>query len=104
MTEGAGRGGFVVSASHPALPGHFPGQPVVPGVVLLEETLALIGGKAAWCGPVHLERVRFTVPVPPEQDVVVSWRSSSPGKFDFVGHVAGREAFRGRIVMPGPGQ
>jgi 3-hydroxyacyl-[acyl-carrier-protein] dehydratase len=27
---------FCVSEEHPCLPGHFPGQPLVPGVMLLE--------------------------------------------------------------------
>ena len=28
---------FRVEADHPALEGHFPGRPIVPGVVLLDE-------------------------------------------------------------------
>ena len=33
-------GSFTIPADHPTLPGHFPGRPVVPGVVLLDEVMA----------------------------------------------------------------
>ncbi len=40
---------FTVPADHPSLPGHFPGRPIVPGVVLLDEALACLplGPRAA---------------------------------------------------------
>ena len=33
---------FETPADHPRLPGHFPGQPIVPGVVVLDHVLAAI--------------------------------------------------------------
>ena len=37
-----------VASDHPALAGHFPGQPIVPGVLLLDEVLHAIDAAAAW--------------------------------------------------------
>jgi 3-hydroxymyristoyl/3-hydroxydecanoyl-(acyl carrier protein) dehydratase len=33
-----------IPADHPAFAGHFPGNPIVPGVVLLDETLYSVAG------------------------------------------------------------
>jgi len=59
-------------ADHPCLPGHFPGQPIVPGVVLLSEVARLarqafaLGDKAlSW------QRIKFLAPVEPNQVVTV---------------------------------
>ncbi len=56
-----------IARDHPALPGHFPGQPVVPGVVLLDWVAAALG---RWRGQriVALAQVKFLRPLLPEQD------------------------------------
>ena len=36
------RAPLCVAPTHPSLPGHFPGQPVVPGVVILDAVQAAI--------------------------------------------------------------
>jgi 3-hydroxymyristoyl/3-hydroxydecanoyl-(acyl carrier protein) dehydratase len=59
-----------IPADHPALPGHFPGHPIVPGVVLLElvqrQARVLAGFRD---GPTTWRRVKFLQPVSPEQPI-----------------------------------
>jgi len=56
-----------VAAAHPALPGHFPGHPVVPGVVLLDHVAAAL---ERWRGQsiAGLAQVKFLRPLLPDQD------------------------------------
>jgi len=56
---------FAVPHDHPSLPGHFPGRPVVPGVVVLERVVEAI---EATHGPLHalrLPQVKFVQPLLP---------------------------------------
>ncbi|MGH8530466.1 MAG: hypothetical protein ACRETN_11620 [Nevskiales bacterium] len=59
--------GCVIGAEHPSLPGHFPGRPVVPGVVLLDTVRAAAEeayGAQALAG---LPQVKFLHPLLPQQ-------------------------------------
>lgn len=71
-----------IPADHPAFAGHFPGDPLLPGVVLLacaQEVLLA----TAQCGPwiaagAVLHAVKFLAPVRPGADLEVRW-SAVPG-------------------------
>jgi 3-hydroxyacyl-[acyl-carrier-protein] dehydratase len=56
---------FVIDADHPALPGHFPGHPVVPGVVVLDRVLAAIEATHGPLGALRLPQVKFVQPLLP---------------------------------------
>ncbi|MGH8121618.1 MAG: hydroxymyristoyl-ACP dehydratase [Rudaea sp.] len=58
---------FRIGSDHPALPGHFPGRPVVPGVVLLDRVAAAL---ERWRGQriATLPQVKFLLPLLPEED------------------------------------
>jgi 3-hydroxyacyl-[acyl-carrier-protein] dehydratase len=58
---------FCIGADHPALPGHFPGQPVVPGVVLLDRVAAAI---ADWKSAriIGMPQVKFLQALLPDEE------------------------------------
>ena len=67
----------VISPDHPALPGHFPGHPVVPGVLVLDEVvetlrehygqaLVVIGLSSVKLSSPLLPGERLTIEVEPE--------------------------------------
>lgn len=57
-----------IAANHPSLPGHFPGQPLVPGVVLLD---CVLQAAERWLQrslqAVALPTAKFTAPLLPGQ-------------------------------------
>lgn len=74
---------------HPAVPGHFPGHPIIPGVVLLasvEDVLRDAGLRIVEC-----KKVKFVAPVPPDQTVSIriDVEARSAARFDIsaAGHV-----------------
>ncbi len=78
---------FVIESDHPALPGHFPGRPVVPGVVVLDRVLAAIEAAHGPLGALRLPQVKFVQPLLPgeaariEIDAVAAEETPSRWKF-----------------------
>lgn len=74
---------FVVDASHPSLPGHFPGDPIVPGVVLLDRVVEAIEAAHGPLARLRLPQVKFLQPL----------RSGEPARVELDG-AAPRWRFR----------
>jgi len=58
---------LTIPSSHPALPGHFPGRPVVPGAVILAEVVHVATNLLGAVRVTGLTSVKFSNPMLPEQ-------------------------------------
>lgn len=54
---------FTVRDNHPSLPGHFPGNPVVPGAVVLNEAVAGLK-RLSGLHVLEIRRAKFHLPLP----------------------------------------
>lgn len=91
-------GEFCIPADHPSLPGHFPGRPVVPGVVLLDAAFALILAQRPGRSITGVPSVKFTQPVRPGQRVAVSCGDDAE-RVAFGCSVDGQDVLRGVVAL-----
>ena len=88
-------GTFTVDPAHPSLPGHFPGRPIAPGVLLIDEASALILAGRPGELLAGLPEARFLRPVHPGDEVSVSYADDG----GFACAVRGETVLRGRMVF-----
>lgn len=91
-------GSFCIPDDHPSLPGHFPGHPVVPGVVLLDAAFALILAQRPGRSVTGVPSVKFTQPVRPGEHVSVSCGDGTE-RAAFACAVGGQDVLRGVLTL-----
>ena len=97
----------IVGAEHPSLTGHFPGHPVVPGVVMLGEIMNIIREMANEnLEFVGVPSVKFMSPLKPEESLRITLKHQGDGAMEFTCATASRSIASGclqyRIVPVNP--
>ena len=90
-----------IGVNHPSLPGHFPGEPIVPGVVILDEILAAVSEWRAHCRATVIQSVKFLWPLKPEQPFTIrlAAKQAADNEIDFSCHVEDRVIVEGRLQV-----
>jgi 3-hydroxymyristoyl/3-hydroxydecanoyl-(acyl carrier protein) dehydratase len=83
---------------HPAAQGHFPGNPVIPGALLLSEVVhAIAADLGTHPGTVHIRAAKFLRPVRPGERVEIEFFRTGHGEVRFDCTVGGAPALTGQI-------
>jgi acyl-coenzyme A synthetase/AMP-(fatty) acid ligase len=89
---------FTIAADHPALPGHFPGHPIVPGVVLLDHAIDAIGTALNRpLGTWKLSSAKFLSPAAPGETFDIAWDEAASGAIRFTLRAGERDVASGVI-------
>jgi 3-hydroxymyristoyl/3-hydroxydecanoyl-(acyl carrier protein) dehydratase len=88
----------VFPLDHPAAQGHFPGNPIIPGAVLLSETLrAIETDLAITLSPGELASATFLHPTRPGDRMKIAFSVSSPQGIKFTCSVEQTTVLTGMI-------
>ncbi|SRR6266704_3288849 len=90
-----------IPADHPSLPGHFPGAPIVPAVVILDEIVAALNEWRAGSRLIGIPAVKFLAPLQPGQPLTIclSARNDGVEEIDFECRVEKRMIVTGRLQI-----
>jgi 3-hydroxymyristoyl/3-hydroxydecanoyl-(acyl carrier protein) dehydratase len=91
----------LIHADHPSLPGHFPGAPLVPGVVILDEVIAALDEWRQHSQLSSIRGIKFLAPLKPEQPFTISLfaKSKDADEVSFCCRAGRRVIVEGRLVV-----
>ena len=94
---------WTVPATHPAFAGHFPGNPIVPGVVLLDQAILFAEQLLAQNGVNwQVGTAKFFSPVKPAEALTFSLDAKASGAIAFSIRAAERDVAAGSLKPPAP--
>ena len=88
----------VVPADHAALSGHFPGNPVVPGVVILESVAETLRAWQPTVEIIEFPAVKFHQIIRPEQPFDIRLHQQKEGRYRFECDAAGQLIASGSFI------
>ena len=92
----------VLQPDHPASRGHFPGNPIIPGAVLLSEVLqAIEAGLGVGLAPFRIASAKFLRPARPGDRVLIEFSQTAGGEIKFNCFVEGRPVLTGQMSCHG---
>jgi len=90
---------FIIPTSHPSLVGHFPGNPVVPGVVILDEVFERLATTRPDTEVVGLGNVKFLLPIKPETLVRIELVEKNDSLVEFCCYCETQKVALGQIKV-----
>jgi len=90
-----------IRANHPSLAGHFPDQPLVPGVLILDEVLAALRDRRKDCQFAAIPAVKFLRPLEPERRFTIRFSASAEdaSNVNFCCHIEDRVIAEGKLEV-----
>ncbi len=94
---------WIIPPDHPAFAGHFPGKPILPGVVLLDAALQIIADDSGIAlDTCTISSVKFLSTACPGDELIIHHSVSSSGtiRFDIVAGM--RKVASGSVILESP--
>ena len=96
-----GETNFLIGDDHPSLPGHFPGHPVVPGVVVLSHVFSELRLHLGDRQIVGIHRMKFLQPILPLQKLRVEIGLQQSDRLPFKCWLGDAVAMEGTVLVGG---